>query len=93
MVEVLEKEEGCLNTLLFSTFLRRTPRPVIVTMRDNKDCIRALLYSFYTTITRGWNPPKTFHLGREFILASPRNSRFPIRKMLLGYLLESETQS
>ena len=29
------------------------PHPVIVTIRDNKDCIRVLLYSYYTTIT-GW---------------------------------------
>ena len=30
-----------------------TPHPVIVTRRDNRDCIRVLLYSYYTTIT-GW---------------------------------------
>ena len=29
------------------------PHPVIVTIRDNKDYIRVLLYSYYTTIT-GW---------------------------------------
>ena len=33
--------------------LRWTPHPVIVTTRDNKDCIRVLVYSYYTTIT-GW---------------------------------------
>ena len=33
--------------------LRRTPHPVIVTIRDNRDYIRVLLYSYYTTIT-GW---------------------------------------
>ena len=33
--------------------LRWTPRPVIVTIRDNKDHIQVLLYSYYTTIT-GW---------------------------------------
>ena len=27
--------------------------PVIVTIGDNRDCIRVLLYSYYTTIT-GW---------------------------------------
>ena len=32
---------------------RWTPLPVIVTIRDNKDYIRVLLYSYYTTIT-GW---------------------------------------
>ena len=34
-------------------FFRRTPHPVIVTIKDNKDYIRVLLYSYYTTIT-GW---------------------------------------
>ena len=29
------------------------PHPVIVTIRDIKDYIRVLLYSYYTTIT-GW---------------------------------------
>ena len=28
-----------------------TPHPVIVTIRDIKDCIRVLLYSYYTIIT------------------------------------------
>ena len=31
--------------------VRRIPHPVIVTIRDNKDYIRVLLYSYYTTIT------------------------------------------
>ena len=34
-------------------YFRWTPHPVIVTMRDNRDYIRDLLYSYYTTIT-GW---------------------------------------
>ena len=34
-------------------YLRRTPHPVIVTIRENRDYIRVLLYSYYTTIT-GW---------------------------------------
>ena len=29
------------------------PHPVIVTIRDNRDYIGVLLYSYYTTIT-GW---------------------------------------
>ena len=33
--------------------IRWTPHPVIVTLRDNRDHIRVLLYSYYTTIT-GW---------------------------------------
>ena len=32
---------------------RRTPHPVIVAIRDNKDSVRVLLYSYDTTIT-GW---------------------------------------
>ena len=34
-------------------YLRWTPHPVIVTIGDNRDHIRVLLYSCYTTIT-GW---------------------------------------
>ena len=34
-------------------WLRRTPHPVIVAIRDNRDYIRVLLYSYYPTIT-GW---------------------------------------
>ena len=34
-------------------WLRWTPHPVIVTIRDNRDYIRVLFYSYYTTIT-GW---------------------------------------
>ena len=34
-------------------YLRRTPHPVIVTRRHDKDYIRVLFYSYYTTIT-GW---------------------------------------
>ena len=34
-------------------YIRWTPHPVIVTIGDNRDYIRVLLYSYYTTIT-GW---------------------------------------
>ena len=37
----------------YPVYLRRTPHPVIVTIRDNQDYIRVLLHSYYTTIT-GW---------------------------------------
>ena len=30
---------------------RRTPHPAIVTIRDNKDYMRVLFYSYYTAIT------------------------------------------
>ena len=33
--------------------IRWTPHPVIVTIRDNRDYLRVLLYSYYITIT-GW---------------------------------------
>ena len=33
--------------------VRWTPHPEMVTIRDNKDYIRVLLYSYYATIT-GW---------------------------------------
>ena len=32
-------------------YFRRTPHPVIVTIMDNKEYTRVLLYSYYTTIT------------------------------------------
>ena len=32
--------------------IRWTPHPVIANMRDDRDCIRVLLYPYYTTITR-----------------------------------------
>ena len=35
------------------TDFRGTPHPVIVTIMDNRDYGRVLLYSYYTTIT-GW---------------------------------------
>ena len=38
---------------LFGVYIRRTPHPVIVTIRDNRDHIRVLLYSYHTTIA-GW---------------------------------------
>ena len=34
-----------------TALLRWTPRPVIVTIRDNGDYVRVLLYAYYTTIT------------------------------------------
>ena len=34
-------------------YLRWTPHPVVVTIMDNKDYIRVLLYSYHTTLT-GW---------------------------------------
>ena len=34
-------------------FVRWTPDPVVVTIRDNRDYMRVLLYYYYTTIT-GW---------------------------------------
>ena len=37
----------------FHVSVRWTPHPVIVTIGDNRDYIRVLLYSYYTTIT-GW---------------------------------------
>ena len=43
------KSKGIIFKLLF----RWTPQPVIVTIRNNRDYIRVLLYSYYTTIT-GW---------------------------------------
>ena len=38
------------------------PHPVIVTLRDNKDNIKVLFYSYYTTIT-GWGFLLTYLWG------------------------------
>ena len=43
--------------------VRWTPHPVIVTIGDNRDYIRVLLYSYYTTIT-GWG---VITLGRKYV--------------------------
>ena len=43
------KENGSYHRL----YVRWAPHPVIVAIRDNKDSIRVLLYSYYTTVT-GW---------------------------------------
>ena len=50
------KAQGILGGIIWGyerVFLRWTPHPAIVTIRDNRDYIRALVYSYYTTIT-GW---------------------------------------
>ena len=39
--------------VVLTALARWTPHPVIVTIKDNEDYIRVLLYSNYTTIT-GW---------------------------------------
>ena len=39
--------------LIRGVWFKRTPHPVIVTILDNTDYIRVLLYSYYATIT-GW---------------------------------------
>ena len=41
-------------------YIRWTPHPVIVTIGDNRDYIRVLLYSYYATIT-GWGGPPKFY--------------------------------
>ena len=64
-------------------YLRWTPRPVIVTIMDNKDFIRVLIYSYYTTIT-GWGvkpkpqtltsggPPKVYLSSMTTVLLGAR---------------------
>ena len=42
-------------------YVRWTPHPVIVTIRDNRDNIRVLVYSYYTTITGWGGPPKKYY--------------------------------
>ena len=52
-------------------YLRWTPHPVIVTIRDNKDCIRILLYSYKTTNT-----------GRGVLLKCTTQKGFHIRSTM-----------
>ena len=54
-------------TMGITVFLRWTPHPGIVVIRDDKDDIRVLLYSYYTTITGGGSP-KVFLLGSRVAL-------------------------
>ena len=46
---------SCVQDLCFAfeACVKWTPHPVVVTVRDNGDYIRALVHSDYTTIT-GW---------------------------------------
>ena len=46
-------------------WVRWTPHPVIVTIRDNRDYIRVLLYSCYSTIT-GWGGFLLSYVGLGF---------------------------
>ena len=47
-----------------SIWLRWTPHPVIVTIRENRDYIRVLFYSYYTTIT-GWGVLLKYRVLRD----------------------------
>ena len=46
--------------------------PVIVTIRDNRDYIRVLLYSYYTTIA-GWGVLLVYAAGFVWLLANFKN--------------------
>ena len=48
----LRREKGCLY-FENEAYSRWTPHPVIVTIRDNRDYIKVLPCSYYTTVT-GW---------------------------------------
>ena len=41
-------------------YIRWTPHPEIVTIRDNRDYIEVLLYSDYSTLTGWGGPPNTY---------------------------------
>ena len=51
--EIVDSNTYLRDLNLHPVSLRWTPHPVIVTIRDNANYIRVLLYSYYTTIT-GW---------------------------------------
>ena len=68
---MLVKVQGLKGLRFKTVYLRWTPHPVIVTIRDNKDYIGVLLYSYYATMTvRGvllnYNYPK--FVGRRLRL-------------------------
>ena len=45
---------------LFTVYLKRTQHPVIVTIRDNKDYIRVLFYSYIYHYYRVGGPPTVY---------------------------------
>ena len=56
------KNGGFRPPLQNRVYVRWTPHPVIVTIMDNKDYIRVLFYSYYTTNT-GWGVLLGFGVG------------------------------
>ena len=53
------------------------PNPVIVAIRDNKNYIRVLLYSYYTTIT-GWGVLLTYNANTLSLYTLPKpKGKFP----------------
>ena len=70
-------------------YVRWTPHPVIVTIMDNRDYIRVLLYSYYTTIT-GWGVLLMFMIGLrglqpKTVLDSRRCRPFRLAELYLVY--------
>ena len=63
--------------------LRWTPHPVIVTKGDNRDYIRVLLYSYYTTIT-GWGV-----FLRDYFVVLGLSTQ-PLRKLELKHAIGFE---
>ena len=55
----MQPREGRSRLYMVSYKLGGPPHPVIVTIRDNRDYIRVLLYSYYTTVT-GWGVLLTY---------------------------------
>ena len=53
IIGIMEKKMETTIWAHMGLYIRWTPHPVIVTIGDNRDNIRVLLYSYYTTIT-GW---------------------------------------
>ena len=51
------------TTILLGLYIRWTPHPVIVTIGDNRDYIKVLSYSYYTTMT-GWGVLLGFRVYR-----------------------------
>ena len=57
------------------------PHPAIVAIRDNKDYIRALLYSYYPTIT-GWGGPPKIYRKLIFVFVSRCEQLRPCNRWL-----------
>ena len=58
---------------------RWTPHPVMVTIRDNRDYIRVLLYSYYYTTITGWGVLLRYPLVASMFLSAGMCKRYEVQ--------------